>query len=205
MSKSFFNNDFWKSFDKLGIYSKEDGELLADQEDAPSAGGANSSDEEKSDNSNEQNNEMNLDLDPEMGDSSGEMDLGDDGSMSDSGDEENQTSDAGGDTSSQDDDIDKNPNKNPFKDSNGKSLLDAKLAELQAAVSDTLQKIYAYPKVDTVVVSELENLLDSIRNIRETVYVIPTENTVYKYRLAVITYSSITEMLIKDLRVKNKI
>lgn len=203
MAKGFFNNEFWKSFDKLGIYSKEDGELLADQEDAPLAGGANSSDEEKSDDSNEQNNDMNLNLNPDA--SSGGMDLGDDSlSTSDSG-EENQT-DENTDTSgnSTQTDVNDNPIKNPFKDSNSKSLLDTKLAELQSAVSDTLQKIYAYPKVDTVVVSELENLLDSIRNIRETVYMVPVENTVYRYKLAVMTYTSIGEMLIKDLQVQNK-
>lgn len=203
MAKGFFNNEFWKSFDKLGIYSKEDGELLADQEDAPLAGGANSSDEEKSDDSNEQNNDMNLNLNPDA--SSGGMDLGDDSlSASDSG-EENQTdenTDTSGDSTQTD--VNDNPIKNPFKDSNSKSLLDTKLAELQAAVSDTLQKIYAYPKVDTVVVSELENLLDSIRNIRETVYMVPVENTVYRYKLAVMTYTSIGEMLIKDLQVQNK-
>ena len=204
MAKSFFNTDFWNSFGSLGIYSREDGDLLADQEDAPTSGGANPSDE-KSDNSNEQNNDMNLDLGTNTDSSDmGDLDMGDD-SAGGGDSSDGSTGDTGGDMSGDQGSVEEtDPNKNPFKDKNIKSLLDSKLAEIQAAVNDTLQKIYAYPKVDTVVVSELENLLDSIRNIRETVYVTSTERTTYQYRLAVITYSSICEMLKDKLQAENK-
>ena len=140
-----FTREFWKSFDTLGIYSKEDGPLLSDQLDSGVAGGSNSSDaSEKTSETKEQNNDMNLGF--------------------------------GGDTGSDDFDL------GGDMEQNGKSLLDNKLPELQAAISDTLQRIYSNPKINTVVVSELETLLDSVRNIRETTYLIPIEQIQYKYK-----------------------
>jgi hypothetical protein len=93
---------------------------------------------------------------------------------------------------------DSNPNENMFKGSNGKSLLDSKLAELQAAIMDSLQRLQGNTKVDTVVVSELENLLDSVKKVRETVYLVPVENTLYKYRLSTVSYA----LLSKDICIK---
>jgi hypothetical protein len=101
--------------------------------------------------------------------------------------------------SSMDTDTSSNPNKNPFKNQNGKSMLDDKLAELQTTVTDTLDRIYANPKIEQVVVSELENLSDSIRNIRETVYVVPVDATLYKYRLSISAYKLLAEEICKSL------
>lgn len=202
-----FDSNFWLSFDKLGIYSKEDGPLLADQDDAPVTGGKTSSDSDENTNeSNEQSNdnslgdsnlsdngELDTDSSLDGGDTSGDM------NSSDGGSEVETTSDGG---TSEEESTD--PNENPFKAKNGKSLLDAKLAELQAAITDTLQRIYANPKLDAVVVSELENLADSVRNIRETIFMIPIENSVYKYKLAVTSYASLSKEIVTDVIKKDQ-
>ena len=122
---------------------------------------------------------------------------------------EDETSDEGGDDMSSDDasgdssmDTGANssdPNKNPFKNQNGKSMLDDKLAELQTTVTDTLDRIYANPKIEQVVVSELENLADSIRNIRETVFVVPVDATLYKYQLSISAYKNLADEICKSL------
>lgn len=206
-NKPTFTQEFWKSFDSLGIYSKEDGPLLSDQLDSGVAGGKNPSDDnsEKQSETNEQNNDINMDM----------------GTSSDFSSDMGGTSDFGGsdDTSTEDDslgsgdtgasgntvsDEPENPNENPFKSDNGKSLLDNQVAELQAAVADTLQRIYSNPKVDTVVVSELEALLDSIRNIREIIYLIPIEQGVYKYKLATISYAKLSQQLVEELKAEIK-
>lgn len=202
-SDGSFNSEFWRSFDKLGIYSKEDGPLLADQDDAPVTGGSNASDSDKK--TNETNEQFN---DNSLGDSNSLNNSGlDTGSSSDnssdmSGDMNSSNGSSEVDTSS-DSGASNNeptdPNENPFKTKNGKSLLDAKLAELQAAITDTLRRIYANPKLNTVVVSELENLQDSVRNIRETIFMIPIENTVYKYKLAVTSYAALSKEIVTDV------
>jgi len=205
-ANSAFTREFWKSFDNLGIYSKEDGPLLADQEDAGVAGGANSSDDTDNNSSetNEQNNDMNLEMGSDT-DSSSFDDLG--GGMGGSdlgGDDSSGGGDLGGGDATGANAEPENPNENPFKTQNGQSLLDNKLAELQAAVSDTLQRIYSNPKVDTVVVSELETLLDSIRNIRETNYLIPLEQLQYKYKMAAVTYATLSKQLVEELKAEIK-
>lgn len=207
--KGIFTPSFWKSFDSLGIYSTEADGLLADQMDAPEAGGSNKSDaDENSPESKEQNNESELNLDADNNSNDGDLDTSgmDDSGMGDSGGGDGSSMDSGsGDSSgggdSEEDEYKKDPEKNPFKSKNGKSLLSVKLADLQAAVTDTLQKIYTNPKIDPVVISELENLEDSIRNIRETVYLIPVESTVYKYDLATATYALLSKEVINELQV----
>jgi hypothetical protein len=198
-----FSKEFWESFNSLGIYSKEEGPLLADQNDASVTGGKNSSDDsENSSESKEQNNDMNLDSGLDTSDmGSDDLDLGmDDENIDDDG-----SDDLGGTDSTSGSSEPVNPNENPFKDDNGKSLLDAKLAELQAAINDTLQRVYANPKIETVVVSELENLQDSVRNIRETVFIMPdTEQIQYKYNMAAVTYAKLSESLIEVLREQQK-
>lgn len=197
-----FSREFWESFNTLGIYSKEDGPLLADQNDASVAGGKNSSDDsENSSESNEQNNDINLDS---GFDTSG--DLGGDTFGSDTGGTDSSSGDDSLSTGSEGsgDSEPTNPNENPFKNENGKSLLDAKLAELQAAVTDTLQRAYANPKLNTVVVSEMEALQDSVRNIRETVYIVPLERTQYQYNTATLAYAKLSQMLIEVAREQQK-
>lgn len=203
-----FTPSFWKSFDSLGIYSTEADGLLADQMDSPVAGGSNKSDaDENSPESKEQNNESELNLDATNNNNDEDLGSTDDSGMTnDLGDGSDSSMDSGsGDSSgggdSEEDEYKKDPEKNPFKSKNGKSLLSVKLADLQAAVTDTLQKIYTNPKIDPVVISELENLEDSVRNIRETVYLIPIESTVYKYDLATATYALLSKEVINELQV----
>lgn len=201
-----FSRDFWRGFDSLGIYSTEDGPLLSDQEDAGVAGGSNSSDDknksEISSETNEQNNDMNLDMGSDIGstDFGGDTDMGGDLGGGDASGDDSGGGAMGGGTPSEDSD----PNENPFKEENGKSLLDSKLAELQSAISDTLQRIYVNPKVDTVVVSEMETLNDSVRNIRETIYAVPTAQSQYKYRLAALSYAQLSKQLITELQAEIK-
>ena len=198
-----FSRDFWRSFNSLGIYSKEDGPLLSDQEDAGVAGGANSSDDKNtpddSSETNEQYNDVNLDsTGTNLG--GGFDDFGGGGDTSTG---EDQDMAAGGPTGAPGGEPE-NPNENPFKDGNGKSLLDSKLAELQSAITDTLQRVYVNPKIDTVVVSEMETLNDSVRNIRETIYTVPSEQSQYKYRLAALSYAQLSKQLVTELQAEIK-
>ena len=205
-ARSAFTRDFWKSFEFLGIYSKEDGPLLADQEDAGVVGGANSSDDTSNETSetNEQNNDMNLDMGsnagPDLGGGLGGSDMGGDlGGDTSGGGSLGGGASAGTETQEETD-----PKENPFKKQNGQALLDNKLAELQAAVSDTLQRIYSNPKIDTVVVSEMEALLDSVRNLREINYLIPIEQLQYKYDLATVAYAKLSQQLVLELQAEIK-
>lgn len=181
-----FSKDFWHNLGKLGIYSTEadDQPTLADQMDASVPGGANPSD-----------NDDSAPADDGLGD---DFNLGDTGG--DIGGDETATDETGGDSTGMATEPQKDPNENPFKGSNGKALLDDKLAELQTAVSDTLERIYANPQVEQVVVSEMENLLDSIRNIRETVFVVPVDATLYKYQLSTISYKNLSTLICDSLR-----
>ena len=188
-----FTAKFWKDISSLGIYSKEDSSLLSDQYDAGAPGGGNSSDADPDEkgSADESDNDIGLD----MGDDTGEEDdisMGEDGT-SDEGGDDMSSDDSSGDSSMDTGANSSDPNKNPFKNQNGKSLLDDELAKLQTTVTDTLDRIYANPKIEQVVVSELENLADSIRNIRETVFVVPVDATLYKYQLSVSAYNTLAE------------
>lgn len=195
-----FTKEFWKNVGTLGIYSTEAEGLLSDQLDSGAPGGANASDADSdSGGGADTSDDDGMDINIDAGDnSSGDMDLGDD---SDTGgeDESMGEGDEGTGDSDMDAQIEKDPNINPFKGQNGKALLDDKLAELQAAVTDTLERIYANPKIEHVVVSELENLVDSIRNIRETVFLVPVDATLYKYRLSTTAYKSLAEQICASL------
>lgn len=190
-----FTAKFWKDVSSLGIYSKEDSPLLSDQYDAGAPGGGNSSDADPDEkgSADESDNDIGLDMDDTGGGeddiSMGEDEGGDDMSSDESS--EDSSMDTGANSS--------NPNKNPFKNQNGKSMLDDKLAELQTTVTDTLDRIYANPKIEQVVVSELENLADSIRNIRETVFVVPVDATLYKYQLSISAYKTLAEEICNSL------
>ena len=191
-----FTKEFWRDMGKLGIYSTEaaddDQPTLADQMDASVPGGANASDNEDSAPADD-----GLGDDMSMGDMGGD-DLGGDDMGSEGGDEAAGGDDLGGDAGGAPEQT--NPNENPFKGANGKALLDDKLAELQTAVSDTLERIYAKPKIEQVVVSEFENLADSIRNIRETVFVAPVDASLYKYQLSTISYDNLSKLICASLK-----
>lgn len=195
-----FTSEFWRNVGTLGIYSKEDSPLLADQYDAGAPGGGNSSDADPDNkgSANAEDDDIGLEMEDGGGDET-DMLMDEDGSSE--GEEGGMESDdmSSDDSSMDTDNNSSNPNKNPFKNQNGKSMLDDKLAELQTTVTDTLDRIYANPKIEQVVVSELENLSDSIRNIRETVYVVPVDATLYKYRLSISAYKLLAEEICKSL------
>ena len=195
-----FTKKFWHDLGKLSIYSTEaddDSPTLADQMDAGIPGGANSTDTEEDAPEDDGLGDMGGSDDPLGGDDMGVGDSGDNGqdnsgAPTDGGD----SSGMGGQADTSD------PNENPFKGQNGKALLDNKLAELQTAITDTLERIYANPRIEQVVVSELENLQDSVRNIRETVFVVPVDATLYKYRLSTISYSNLVKLVCSSLKEK---
>lgn len=177
--------------------SREDGDdtggpLLADQMSASPAGGSIDSDaEEDSPESKEQSNDLGMDT-PDMGstDISGNV-VGDTNGI---GGNPSQNP-MGGNAGSTNNISNEDPSVNPFKSDNGKDLMETKLAELQSDVSGILDQVQTNPNTDFVVVSELEDLLDSIKKLRETVYIVPIEKTEYRYKLAVTSYA----LLSKDI------
>lgn len=176
--------------------SREDGDdaggpLLADQMEASQAGGSIDSDaEEDSPESKEQNNDLGMDT-PDNGSTNIDGDMT--GGSDINGDTPQNS--MGGNSGSTNNISNEDPSVNPFKGANGKDLMETKLAELQSNISGILSQVQTNPNTDFVVVSELEDLLDSVKKLRETVYVVPIENTEYKYKLAVTSYA----LLSKDI------
>ena len=177
--------------------SREDGDdtggpLLADQMSASPAGGSIDSDaEEDSPESKEQSNDLGMST-PDMGSTDMSGNMGGDTNGMGSNPPQNQM---GGNTGSINNISNEDPSVNPFKSDNGKDLMETKLAELQSNVSGILDQVQTNPNTDFVVVSELEDLLDSIKKLRETVYIVPIEKTEYRYKLAVTSYA----LLSKDI------
>jgi hypothetical protein len=176
----------WKEFSNL--LSRE---ALGDEFDSTPAGGASEGDEEIGD-SNEQFNESTSDdgfgNDFDMG--------GDDFGMGDGFDDS-----MGGDMSGggmgggQGLGTELNPTDNPFKGQNGRALLDTKLAELFSSVDNSLKLAQANIKIDKVVVGELTTLLESIRRVREVVFIQPIETSLYRWSLCVKAYQLISKQL----------
>jgi len=184
--------------------SREDGDdaggpLLADQMEASPAGGSIDSDaEEDSPESKEQNNDLGMNT-PDMG--STDMDMGGDMTGADGGgmgDDSSQNS-MGGNTGSTNNISNEDPSVNPFKSGYGKDLMETKLAELQSNISGILNQVQTNPNTDFVVVSELEDLLDSVKKLREIVYVVPIEQIEYKYKLAVTSYALLSKDICEHL------
>lgn len=177
--------------------SREDGDdtggpLLADQMSASPAGGSIDSDaEEDSPESKEQSNDLGTNT-PDMGSTDMSGNMGGDTNGMGSNPPQNPM---GGNTGSTNNISNEDPSVNPFKSDNGKDLMETKLAELQSNVSGILDQVQTNPNTDFVVVSELEDLLDSIKKLRETVYIVPIEKTEYRYKLAVTSYA----LLSKDI------
>lgn len=198
MNKIFKQSFFDNAFELL-----KSTEGLADELNAPIPG-ENKSDAdigEKFNNSNEQNNEFTDDNDNNQ-DSFGSLDDsvgGDDSLGGDDSSNSNDTSSMGDMNTEEKIDFDKNP----FKERNGKGKLDNMLLELQNAVEDSLHKINLNQDISgTVVVSDLENLIESVKNIRQTVFMLPVETTMYKYRLCVKEYELISKHF-KEVMKKN--
>ena len=177
--------------------SREDGDdtggpLLADQMSASPAGGSIDSDaEEDSPESKEQSNDLGMNT-PDMGSTDMSGNMGGDTNGMGGNPSQNPM---GGNTDSTNNISNEDPSVNPFKSDNGKDLMETKLAELQSNVSGILNQVQTNPNTDFVVVSELEDLLDSIKKLRETVYIVPIEKTEYRYKLAVTSYA----LLSKDI------
>ena len=177
--------------------SREDGDdtggpLLADQMSASPAGGSIDSDaEEDSPESKEQSNDLGMNT-PDMGSTDMSGNIGGDTNGMGGNPSQNPM---GGNTDSTNNISNEDPSVNPFKSENGKDLMETKLAELQSNVSGILNQVQTNPNTDFVVVSELEDLLDSIKKLRETVYIVPIEKTEYRYKLAVTSYA----LLSKDI------
>lgn len=177
--------------------SREDGDdtggpLLADQMSASPAGGSIDSDaEEDSPESKEQSNDLGMNT-PDVGSTDMSGNIGGDTNGMGSNPPQNQM---GGNTGFTNNISNEDPSVNPFKSDNGKDLMETKLAELQSNVSGILDQVQTNPNTDFVVVSELEDLLDSIKKLRETVYIVPIEKTEYRYKLAVTSYA----LLSKDI------
>lgn len=177
--------------------SREDGDdtggpLLADQMSASPAGGSIDSDaEEDSPESKEQSNDLGTNT-PDMGSTDMSGNMGGDTNGMGSNPPQNPM---GGNAGSTNNISNEDPSVNPFKSDNGKDLMETKLAELQSNVSGILDQVQTNPNTDFVVVSELEDLLDSIKKLRETVYIVPIEKTEYRYKLAVTSYA----LLSKDI------
>lgn len=175
------------------------GPLLADQMTASPAGGSLDSDaEEDSPESKEQTNstqDMSMASTPDM--SSGMDMTGGEGDMSGGADmSQNQPVNAPGGANNI---SNEDPSANIFKDENGRDLMNTKLAELQSNVSGILDQVRTNAKVDFVVVSELEDLLDSVRKLREIVFTVPIEHIEYKYKLAVTSYALLSKDICEDL------
>lgn len=207
---SIISKKNWESIESfLDAHPLRSTEVLADAEDSPPPGGETASDggaaDDVSDDAkpNEQDNEdsgtSDSDSSTNDGSSSGAPTGGDDfGGSADNSDgsgggdstASGSSPAAGGASGSQ-----INPVENPFKSQNGKTLLDSKLSELLMAITDTLERIQESSAIDTVVVADLEDLLDSVKMIRETVYIQPIETSLYRYKLAVTSYEFISKEL----------
>ena len=158
---------------------------------SPAGGSIDSDAEEDSPESKEQSNDLGMNT-PDMGSTDMSGNIGGDTNGMGGNPPQNQM---GGNTGSTNNISNEDPSVNPFKSENGKDLMETKLAELQSNVSGILNQVQTNPNTDFVVVSELEDLLDSIKKLRETVYIVPIEKTEYRYKLAVTSYA----LLSKDI------
>jgi hypothetical protein len=91
------------------------------------------------------------------------------------------------------------PDENPFKRQNGKKHLDALFSDLLDSVTDSLDRISSNSKIDNSVITDLENISDNIRSIRETVYLQPIESSMFKYKLCVKAYQLISKVICKNI------
>lgn len=190
--------EFLKSMESLSLYPNKSSEAISDQMKQSSPGGdlASDGDVGESENSNEQNND--LSLDPMSGDSGS---VGDQGGF-DSGSSSMDTG-GGGDLSGgtgEDKQMTLEPEENPFKVQNAKVVLDKMIVQLQDSIEDTLNNIHSSGDVDGVFIKRLQDLLDNVEKVKETVYVSPKENTMVKYRLCVKIYSAICDELCDKLK-----
>ena len=200
--------DTLKSLESLSLYPEKSSEAISDQMDTTVPGGELASDsttgEENNNETNEQYNEFTQETDSnapqsDFGSDSGEFGSGD----SFGGDSSNSDSSfgGGGDTfdSGEDKGMTLEPNENPFKVQNGKNILDEMFKKLQKSVTDTINDIHASGKVNPVVISQFDQLMDNIEKSRETIYILPKESTMVKYRSCVKIYTSLCDQVVNEL------
>ena len=215
---AIISSENWKSLEAfLDKFPLKSTEVLADAEDSPPVGGDTSSDGEAADsgsqdtNSNEQDNELSG-SEGSGDDSSMDMGGSPDSSGGDSYNSSSPTDTQSGDTSSSGDmsggadtgssmggQAPTNPLENPFKTQNGQTLLDTKLSELLVAITDTLDRLQTSKVVDTVVVADLEALAESVKQIREMVFIVPVETSLYRYGLCVKSYELTSKALCTNI------
>lgn len=190
--------EFLKSMESLSLYPEKSNEAISDQMDQSSPGGDLASDATagESENSNEQNNDLSLGSSDDLGGSMGDSGGLDDGSSSDFGG----GGDSAGDMGGEEKQLKLEPEENPFKVQNAKLVLSDMIIQLQNSIEDTLSKIHSSGDVNGVFVKRLEDLLDNVDKLKETVYVQPKESTMVKYRLCVKTYSAICKELCDELK-----
>lgn len=211
---AIFSNELLTSLESLSLYPEKSSEAITDQMDKASPGGDLSSDSqpENSGETNEQNNEFsttNIDSNTSFTDDSAFRD-----SMGGGGDDFGDGDDSGssdfgggdGDVSSGDSgntEMKLEPNESPFKAQNGKMTLDDMFVSLRSTVEDSLDKIHANAAVDSVVIDQFNALLDNIDKAKETVYVLPKESTMVKYRTCVKIYNKLSNALCKQLKMES--
>jgi hypothetical protein len=182
-------HEMWENFTH-NLFIPKSTEAIGDAfEDSPPGGDAEG--DSDSDFGNEQNNEGDFGGDMDMGgmDDFGGDDMGGDGMGDDM---------SGGGSGGLGTDL--KPTDNPFKGQNGRSLLDTKLAELYSSVENSLKLIQCNAKIDKVVVNEFSSLLESIRQVREVVFIQPIESSLYRWALCVHAYELITKTLCNDIK-----
>lgn len=207
---AIFSNELLKSLESLSLYPEKSSEAITDQMDKAPPGGDLSSDSqpENSGETNEQNNEFSTNIesntsstdDFSMGGGGDDFGGGDDSGSSDFGGGD------GGDMSSGDSgntEMKLEPNESPFKAQNGKMVLDDMFDKLRSTVEDSLDKIHANAAVDSVVIDQFNALLDNIDKAKETVYVLPKESTMVKYRTCVKIYTKLSNALCKQLKMES--
>lgn len=131
------------------------------------------------------------------------MDFGGDSGEGDS------SSDSGGDSSSSVGGFnleDRKVGENPFGSNNGRELIIQKIQELITNIDSTIEAVSKLPKVSSVIVNNLMELKDITSKLVETVYLVPLEETIVRYKLCVQTYKlQVTDLSksINDLMIKH--
>lgn len=185
ITKDFFK----KASESLDLFKST--EVLADALDETPVGGENESDaqidsepSENNEESNEQNNELNVE----------DQDFSNNNTTD---------TDSSVDQSPQGE-ITLKPSENPYKAQNGKQLLDSMLQKLLDAVDNTLTTIHSKSDIETVVVSGFEDLREDVKLVRETVFILPKETSMYKYKLCVELYNELCSKLVDTITGDNK-
>lgn len=212
-TRPIMTKSMWESAESLlpdlyPIVSKS-AEAITDAMNETPPGGSNPSDApDGTGDSNEQNNDFNsgtdtsgMDSGLSSGDSGGMNDMSGSGGSDMSGGMDSGMGYGSGGNSTQE--ININPDENPFKAENGKQLLDSMLEKLKDGIEDVLKQVHSNADVDAVVVSDLEDLNENVDHIRDTVFVLPKETTMVRYKACVKTFELLCKALCKQILDEN--